>query len=178
MAENRDVESWVQSIDREVSALARANAQTNARLDAQHNQLSHIESVLDSLNERANQPKPPFQLLGAIAAIATLVVAFGVFINLRLVPNEAALARVVADVEHHEHTSRIEHSDQNRRIGETEVLLNELDRSHRHLDEMHHKTEDQVATLEQEAAAHTAKIETLQRLMVYLADGKDDRQAR
>ena len=178
MPENRDVEAWVQSIDREVSALARANAQTNARLDALHGQMSHVESVVDKINERESAPKPPFQLLGAIAAIATLVVAFGVFINLRLVPTEAALDRVTADVEHHEETSRVEHSAQGRMIGETRVLLEELDRSHRHLDEMHHETEDQVSRLEQETSKHGAQISTLHRLVEYLAGLDNDRPAR
>ena len=174
-----DLEQWVHSIDREVSSLVRSTAQLNARMDAQTAQLKHIEDAVDKWADRVSTPKPPIQILGAIAAIATLVVAFSVFINLRLAPSESTLAAVHENVEIHDRLSKAEHAKQGIDIAENEVLIGEIKEAHEHLDEMHHDTQARVTDLEKQQAASSAKIELIEyALESEFAHSHDDRRYR
>ena len=82
-----DLESWVHSIDREVSSLVRSNTQLRTMVEGQTTQLSHIESSIDSIRDQtANSTKP--QMYVAVGVIGIVVTVFTVLIELRLAPSE------------------------------------------------------------------------------------------
>ena len=156
-----DLKSQVQSLDREVTSMGRAQASMRAKLESHDDALTRIEHGVDSLLAAQAKPKPPVQIIAGLAAIATIVMVFGVFIEMRMAPTESLLAQMFTSG-----------SETHRRVwddlGDVEMKVATLvsDLSHEegrlsHLDEMHHVTQARVTAAEILAAQTAATVEVL-----------------
>lgn len=146
--EDEGLHTWVHSLDREVTALGMSNAALNSKIDAHDNTLQRIEASLDKLVDGFSKPKPPIQLLQAFAAIAAIVVAFGIFLELRLSPSELMTELLYNELATSTAITTSTLSARGGIIASATANIENITEKLMHLDEQHHLSQDRINALE------------------------------
>jgi len=154
-----DLKTWVRSLDREVTTLGRAMSSMRSTVEASEERQARIEANVDKLLDIQSKPKPPFQLLGTIAVIATLLIAFGTFIELRMGPSEDLLFTNQMEIKQIR-----EEGSSGGKAADATLIANvaHLNEQFKHLDFRFHENEKRLNASEVAAASTKKSTELLE----------------